>query len=106
MAIEKNQVSPSKSSFDLYEFINTRTQTILLALLAIIGFIVYKDFITGTRVFVFRDIGSDYINLYIPWINSFSDMVRSGVMPGWSFQQGMGQNVFPLFLSEIGRAHV
>lgn len=101
MATEKNQVPPSKSSFDLYEFINSKTQTILLILLALMGFIVYKDFITGTRVFVFRDIGSDYINLYIPWINSFSDMVRAGVMPGWSFQQGMGQNVFPLFLSDF-----
>lgn len=101
MAVEKKQNPPQKSSFDLLEFINSRAQTVLLILLALIGFIVYKDFITGTRVFVFRDIGSDYINLYIPWINSFSDMVRSGVMPGWSFQQGMGQNVFPLFLSDF-----
>ncbi|MBK9284225.1 MAG: YfhO family protein [Sphingobacteriaceae bacterium] len=101
MAAEKKQVTAENNSFDLMKFINAKTTYVLFTLLTIMGFIVYKDFISGNRVFVFKDIGSDYINLYIPWINSFSDMVRAGVLPGWSFQQGMGQNVFPLWMSDF-----
>ena len=68
---------------------------ILLALMALIAFWVYKDFLTFKNLLIYKDIGSDTYNLFNPLLVHFSNYLRTEGIPKWSFNQGMGQNVFP-----------
>jgi hypothetical protein len=88
------------SSFDPMNFINKHAEVILLGLLFLISYIVFKDFISFKKIYLFKDIGSDSINMYVPWVNCFADYMKNVGTPGWSFQQGMGQNIFPLWLGD------
>lgn len=57
--------------------------------------IVFFDFITGARYYLFKDIGSDSLNGYYPYVvNTARYWVEEG-FPRWSFAVGMGQSVFP-----------
>jgi uncharacterized membrane protein YfhO len=69
-----------------------------LALLAS-AFIIYKDFIFGDKIFLFKDIGSDTINGVYPMIVQ-NAKIWNNQMNGWSFHSGMGQNVMGYFLRE------
>lgn len=61
---------------------------------------VFRDFLTFEKVYLFKDIGSDSLNIYLPWLTQLSDAMKDGV-PTWSFSQGLGQNVFPLWLGDF-----
>jgi uncharacterized membrane protein YfhO len=63
--------------------------------------VIYDDYIFGKKIFLFKDIGSDTINIVFPWIIGVSDYMNNGNDVGWSFSQGMGQNIFPFFYSDI-----
>jgi uncharacterized membrane protein YfhO len=69
-----------------------------LGLILISCYLIFSDFISFKKIYLFRDIGSDSINIYFPWLTNYSDI--NGV-PGWSFSQGMGQNVFPIWLGDF-----
>jgi hypothetical protein len=101
MAENKPTASNKPNSFNLLEFINSNTQIVLVFLLALISFVVFKDFIFFKKIYLFKDIGSDSLNMYMPWFNSYADYVKTEGTPGWSFQQGMGQNIFPLWLGDF-----
>ncbi|MBS1638281.1 MAG: YfhO family protein [Bacteroidetes bacterium] len=73
----------------------------LLAIILVVCYIVFKDFIHLKKVYLFRDIGSDSINIYFPWLTCVSDYLKHDSAPGWSFSQGMGQNIFPIWLGDF-----
>ncbi|OGH62483.1 MAG: hypothetical protein A3G34_12855 [Candidatus Lindowbacteria bacterium RIFCSPLOWO2_12_FULL_62_27] len=75
---------------------------LLPALICLIGFIVYRDFLSGEKIFLFKDIGSDTINEHYPQYAHMSEYLRTDGLPRWSFQQGLGQNIFPYSLNEPG----
>ena len=62
--------------------------------------VIFKDFLVGDKVYLFRDIGSDSINTYFPWLVNVSDTLHAHRVPAWSFAQGVGQNLFPFWLSD------
>ncbi len=64
-------------------------------------YIVFKDFLLFDKVYLFKDIGSDSINSYYPWLASKSDYLKSESIFKWTFQQGMGQNMYPFAFNEI-----
>ncbi|MEY2564210.1 MAG: hypothetical protein QOH88_2403 [Verrucomicrobiota bacterium] len=72
----------------------------LLALAAIcligIGGIIFRDFLFGDALLVYKDGGSDSINDYYPSFVHLSDYVRSHGFPSWSFGIGMGQDLIYL----------
>lgn len=74
----------------------------LLGVTLVVLYFVFGDFIRLKKVYLFRDIGSDSINIYFPALTFMSDYLRneSGVI-GWTFQQGMGQNLFPLSVGDV-----
>ena len=63
-------------------------------LLFLLAFFLLKDFLLLQKTMLYKDIGSDTINVYYPVLVQLSDMWKQGV-PQWSFSQGMGQNLYP-----------
>ena len=68
---------------------------LLLTLTALISGIVYWDFLVFSKLLLYKDIGSDTLNVYYPKYIHLADYLRNEGWPGWSFSQGMGQNIFP-----------
>jgi uncharacterized membrane protein YfhO len=90
---------PSSSDSNFYDsYIKGKELYYLLGLILVSCYLIFSDFISFKKIYLFRDIGSDSINIYFPWLTNYSDI--NGV-PGWSFSQGMGQNVFPIWLGDF-----
>jgi uncharacterized membrane protein YfhO len=68
---------------------------IVTLLLIILGLVLYRDFIFGGKTLLYKDIGSDSVNIYYPYFVHLSDYIRHYGIPSWSFNVGMGQNLFP-----------
>jgi uncharacterized membrane protein YfhO len=70
---------------------------ILLAL----ELIVYRDFIFGDYLFIFKDLGDDsYVSGY-PILYSKIQALKLGEIPSWSFNNGLGENLYPFWLEPI-----
>lgn len=67
----------------------------LIGLTALIVLVVFRDFLCGAKTYLFKDIASDSVNYSYPWFVHVADYFRSEGFPRWSFNQGMGQNIFP-----------
>lgn len=94
----KSETTNSSGSNFYDSFIKGKEFYYLIGLILLSSYIVFSDFISLKKVYLFRDIGSDSINIYFPWLTNYSDI--DGI-PGWSFSQGMGQNVFPIWLGDF-----
>ena len=67
---------------------------ILLGLLCALALFVFHDFIFFSKVYLYKDIGSDSINSWYPVLYHISNYIdHLGGFPGWSFYAGMGQNI-------------
>jgi len=62
------------------------------ALLVACG-MVFSDFLLLRKVYLFKDIASDSLNIYYPWLVHTADYVREHGIPSWTFSQGLGQNI-------------
>jgi hypothetical protein len=69
--------------------------TIIGFVLLIVGLIVFQDFVFGDKLLLYKDIGSDSINVHYSYFVHLSDYIRSNGFPRWSFRVGMGQSIFP-----------
>ncbi len=61
----------------------------------------FKNYLFGGWLYLFDDIGSDTLNVYYPQLAHISDYIRQEGIPGWSFSQGLGQNMFPNSLTDL-----
>ncbi len=99
-----NRSSPaqdSSSAFSVFEgFFNNYGLKVLLGIMIVLALIIFKDFILLQKFYLFRDIGSDSININYPSTYHVADYLRTDGIPRWSFKQGLGQNIFPLSLSD------
>ena len=69
---------------------------ILLILICLLIFLVFKDFIFLNKLYLFKDTGSDSINDNYPTDVFYSYYIHNiSVIPKWSFNQGMGQDIMP-----------
>jgi uncharacterized membrane protein YfhO len=84
----------------IHDPITGKELAVILSMLTLSCFIVFNKFILGPAVYLFNDIGGDTLNFYYPSYINISEMLRETGIPGWSFQQGLGQNVFPFSLSD------
>ena len=80
--------------------IHGKNVSVMLGMLMLLSFIVFHKFILGISVYQFKDIGSDTLNVYYPSYINIAETLRQGRLPSWSFEQGLGQNVFPFSLSD------
>ncbi|MFH1005543.1 MAG: YfhO family protein [Bacteroidota bacterium] len=91
----KNNNHPTSNFFSFVDTYSERTKTFLAFLLIfIVGFFVYKNYLFFHSIFLFKDIGSDTLNYNYPNWLYISSYLRSEGIPQWSFNQGMGQNIF------------
>ena len=81
-------------------FIEKYTAGIAAMLLLTCGFIVFKDYLLFHKAYFFNTIGSDSYNVYYPSVRNTADYISKYGMPGWSFNFGMGQSIFPFFLRD------
>ncbi len=80
---------------------STRQSMIVLIILQIfVSIFIFWDFITAEYLYLFKDIGSDTINYTYPQFVHLARYLRMEGIPAWSFNQGIGQNVFPFSIGE------
>lgn len=70
------------------------------SMLGLIALGVFRDYLFWNRTYLFKDIGSDTLNAFYPQLVHTATYLRRWALPGWSFNQGMGQNVYPNSLGE------
>jgi hypothetical protein len=62
-------------------------------LLVLAAGVVFRDYLRFERLYLFKDIGADTLNFNYPQLHHLAQYLRHEGLPGWSFAQGMGQNV-------------
>ncbi|HYF21254.1 MAG TPA: YfhO family protein [Ramlibacter sp.] len=67
-----------------------RMLAILLALQALLAFLVLGDFIRGTRYFAYLDIGSDTYEIFTSHAMHMAQLLAREGWTGWSFNIGLG----------------
>ncbi len=69
--------------------------TVLFAIILIISFVVFKDYLLFRNAYLFCDINGDsYVSQYPKFVNTL-DYFNTYGLPKWSFKIGMGQNLWP-----------
>ncbi len=69
--------------------------TAYLAAASAIIAVVFWKFLAFQAAYLFKDIGADSLNFLYPQLRHLFDYLRTDGLPGWSFNQGLGQNIFP-----------
>lgn len=64
--------------------------------LLLLGLLIFRDFLFGNDVLLYKDLGSDSLNDYYPCFVHLSDYIRQEGFPSWSFYVGMGQDLYYL----------
>lgn len=88
-----NRLSDIYNRFFL--FCSKSPLVILVILICITSFFVFKDYFLFHKYFIFKDIGSDTYNSAYPMYMHYANYLRTDGIPRWSFNTGMGQNIFP-----------
>jgi uncharacterized membrane protein YfhO len=63
--------------------------------LVVLGLLLYRNFICGDNTLLYIDMGGDSADVFYPSYVLRSEYLRHVGMFSWSFQVGMGQNLFP-----------
>src|SRR5947209_4852087 len=64
------------------------------ACLLLVAALIFRRFLLGDAVLLYKDIGSDSVNDSYPWFVHYSDYLRNYGRPSWSFAVGMGQDIY------------
>jgi uncharacterized membrane protein YfhO len=91
--VKQTLVSEVKNVPDFFENLGTKANWLTFGLIFLVAFIVFKDFIFHTKIYLFRDIGSDSLNASWPWMAHSADYISQYGVPSWTFNMGMGQNL-------------
>jgi uncharacterized membrane protein YfhO len=83
----------------LFSLPNKLAWGLITGLLIIAGFFIFKDFLIGKKTTLYLDIGSDMTNAFYPIYKMATDYFQQYGMLGWSFKQGMGQDISPFMNS-------
>ncbi len=93
-------VAPKQNSIGIEQHIKQKTYYFLFIPIAFILLFVYRDYLSFHNLFIFKDIGSDTYTYSYPHYVCIADYIRHIGIPGWSFQQGLGQNLYPITLGD------
>lgn len=84
-----------------FKFNMRKVDYILVYLLMLGCGVVYFDYIVLNKVYLFKDIGSDSININFPYLMHLSGYITEYGLPSWTFAMGVGHNLYPFWLSDI-----
>ena len=94
-------VSEAKTaSVDFFDTIGSKTVYVALGVLLLIAFFVFRHYLLLENIYFFKDIGSDTYNYTFPTLYNTAGQISKHGIPGWSFNRGMGQSMFPFFLRD------
>ena len=99
--IIENVTAPSSPKIISESIITKYAFPIFLLAMALTGFFIFKDYLLGKAIYLFKDIGCDGLNVTYPNIVMISDYFKQEGMPSWTFTQGMGQNIYPFWLDQF-----
>ena len=99
--IIENVAAPSSPKIISESIITKYAFPIFLSAMTLTGFFIFKDYLLGKAAYQFKDIGSDSINLTHTILIWLHDYWRTEGIPSWSFQQGMGLNLYPFFFDQF-----
>lgn len=80
---------------------NTEVIIFILVLVVLTGY-VYWNYITLNKLYIFKDVGVDSFFAFYPALTHFADYVRDEGIPMWSFNYGLGQNIFNAIPDSLG----
>ncbi|MCP1309712.1 YfhO family protein [Paenibacillus tyrfis] len=66
---------------------------ILISLITIISLVIFRHFLSFSRLYIYTDIGGDTFGSYWPWYAYLSDWAKNG-FPSWNFRIGIGTSIF------------
>ncbi|GIV26880.1 MAG: hypothetical protein KatS3mg027_0694 [Bacteroidia bacterium] len=91
----------AKSNINLYppivQSLHKKWNWISLLIIILTGVFIFSDFLFQEKLFLFKDIGSDTLNGVWPYHYLYAKYLHKIGIPEWSFQEGMGQSIFPGF---------
>ncbi len=94
---QRSKAGSSASNPLLGDFIEQqiypRAGLVAMCLVGLLFLIVFGDYFFGKYLYLFKDMGSDSLNIYYPVRAHFADLLREEGLVGWSFKQGMGQSI-------------
>lgn len=91
---------PKTVSVDFFDTIGNKAVFVALGVLMLTAFFIFRHYLLLENVYFFKDIGSDTYNYTFPTLYNTADQISKYGMPGWSFNRGMGQSMFPFFLRD------
>ena len=62
----------------------------LLGILLVGSLAIYGAFLLGRASFAYRDLGSDTVELYVPFYTNVIESIRGGSFGAWNFEYGLG----------------
>ena len=77
----------------LRQWVQEHPVRILTFLMVACAFLIFHEYIYGYRIFVFRDIGVDTTNQYVPVIFMMINKLKTGDLSFWEFNYGLGIDV-------------
>lgn len=85
---------------DFFEQLGGKAVFVVIGLALLMAFIVFKDYLLCEKAYFFKDIGSDTYNSNYPYLYNLCDYVSKHGIPKWSFNFGIGQNIYPFCFRE------
>jgi uncharacterized membrane protein YfhO len=79
---------------DFFEALGKKAIWICAAIISLIAFFVFRDFLMFKKAFLYKDIGSDTLNGIYPYAHYMANYIAKNGIPAWSFTEGMGQSIF------------
>ncbi|MFF5993866.1 YfhO family protein [Lysinibacillus sp. KU-BSD001] len=73
---------------------NSREYTVPLSIVVAISIILYFKFVSLAKVYIYNDTGSDTFDSYWPFIVNLHETIRSGNLPFWSHNTGIGASQY------------
>lgn len=99
--VTESMATPITSKISDESIITKYAFLIFLTAMLITGFFIFRDYLLGKAIYLFKDIGCDGLNVTYPNIVMISDYFKHEGMPSWTFTQGMGQNIYPFWLDQF-----
>ena len=96
----KPEVAKERSIKDIFDGLGKWMPVVATGAVLLICYVVFQDYLLGEKIYYFKDISSDSSNFSYPVLYNIADYIARYGVPKWSFNVGMGQNIFPFFLRD------
>ncbi len=72
-----------------------------IGLLLVMEVLLYREFLFGSKLLVFKDLGSDAYNGTYPMYAALLKHYANEGVPQWAFEWGMGENLYPFSIDIV-----